>query len=545
MATFTFELRDFNRLVGRKSTMTQLRDELPLIGLEWEGDSGDEVTVDIFPNRPDMLCVEGLARAFAGFSSKKKGIPDYRVKPSGLKVTVKPDVKNVRPYIACAVVKGVKFTDEFITSLMQLQEKIHITHGRKRSKVAIGVHDLSPVKEPIVYTTVSQEHRFQALDWAEETDIRTILSHHPKGVEYSHLVGKRCPIIFSDGKVISFPPIINSELTRVKPKTKDVFIDVTGSDFWAVKKALNIVVCAMADRGARILSVEMVYGSKKHTTPDLKPEKMRIKQDYVNKTLGLRLSSQQIKNLLAMMRLGADVKGKYIDVLVPAYRVDILHPMDLIEDVAIAYGYDKFIPEIPNISTIGEEEPIEVLSDKIRQLMTGFGLQEVMTYVLTNKERLFDRMNMKPANVAEIMNPKTSDFTMCRNWLIPNLLHVLYKNKHRQYPQKIFELDDCIELERTDTGTRDVRKMGIVLAGSNATFTLGKQILQSLAQNLNKKFSLRKTKHPSFIPGRVANVIHKGKTMGIIGEIHPQVLKNWELAVPVVAFEIYVKELMR
>jgi phenylalanyl-tRNA synthetase beta chain len=544
MATFTFDIKDFNKLVGKNLSIEFLREKLPLMGLEWDSDSGDEITADIFPNRPDMLCVEGLARAFSGFIGLKKGLPDYRVEKSGLKVRVDSKVKKARPFIVCAVVRGIRFTDDFITSLMQLQEKIHVTHGRKRSKVAIGVHDMAPIREPIVYTTVDRKFKFKPLDWAEEADIKTILEHHPKGIEYSHLVSDNCPIIFSDERVISFPPIINSELTRVKPETTDIFVDVTGSDFEAVKKALNIVVAAMADRGAKIYSVEIDYGNKKHITPDLRPEKIKVDLDYINKTLGLKLSSNQAKEFLSMMRLGSTSEGEKINVMVPAYRVDILHPIDIVEDIAIAYGYDKFEPEIPNIATIGDEDPIELFSDKMRQFIVGFGFQEVMTYILTNKERLIDKMNMKSSDFAEIKNPKTTDFTVCRNCLIPNLIHVLQKNKHRGYPQEIFELDDCIELAETDTGTKDVRKLAIMSAGTESTFTRMKQVLQSIFMNLDKKFTLRQINHPSFIPGRVANIICNGKNIGIIGEIHPQVLENWELTVPVAAMELYVEEIM-
>jgi phenylalanyl-tRNA synthetase beta chain len=153
-------------------------------------------------------------------------------------------------------------------------------------------------------------------------------------------------------------------------------------------------------------------------------------------------------------------------------------------------------------------------------------------------------MNMKSANIAEVKNPKTTDFTVCRNWLIPNLMHVLQKNKRRGYPQNIFELDDCVELANTDTGTKDVRKLALISAGTDSTFTKMKQILQSVFINLEKKFNLKQTTHPSFIPGRVAKIIYNNKTIGIIGEIHPQVLENWELPVPVVGMEIYVEEIM-
>ena len=545
MPVITVDRKDFCNLLGKELTMQEIESKLPMLGVAWEESKKDEFSVEVNPNRPDMLSVEGLARAFSSFLGLTPGLKDYKTEKSLYLVRVDSETKMVRPYIVCAAVLGLEMTDEFIKSLMQLQEKLHVTHCRKRRKAAIGVHDLDKVKFPLYYTAKLPSFKFIPLGETKEMTLDEILEKTPKGRDYGWILkGKeKYPILMdAEGKVMAMPPIINSIHTAVEEKTKNLFIDVTGMDEKTINEILNIMVTSLADRGGRLLSVKIKYVDKTIETPNLEVKSMSLDPSYANRLLGINLSKQEMMKCLR--RMGFDVteiKDK-LKVFIPCYRADIMHTVDLIEDIAIAYGYENFKPEIPSISTIGEEKPIETFSSKLRDLLIGYGLQEVVTFMLTNKRNLFKKMLLKEEQVAETKNPKTEEYSVVRNRLLPSLMEVLWRNRNREYPQKIFEIGEVIKLDAgSETGARTIKNLAIALSHSKANFSEIKSLIESFLKNLGiKEYEIKESTLPYFILGRSADVLVHGKKIGSFGEIHPQVISNWELEMPVAACEINV-----
>jgi phenylalanyl-tRNA synthetase beta chain len=235
------------------------------------------------------------------------------------------------------------------------------------------------------------------------------------------------------------------------------------------------------------------------------------------------------------MGLGFDGKN----VIIPCYRTDIMHPIDIVEDVAIAYGYQNFEPMIPKISSVAERLPHIEYINFIKDIMIGLGFQEVVTMILTNKENEFERMNNKIESVCEIANSLSSECTICRKNILPSLLRVLTQNMHREFPQKIFEIGEVVVLDnKSETGARNFYKLGCVITDSKVGYENIASILDSLMKNLNIKYRLQKTSSSIFIKGRVAEIFVNNKSIGIMGEIHPTVLENWKLEMPVVGLEL-------
>lgn len=527
MPNIILNKKDLLKLVGRKLPDEKLADRISMLGTDLEK-VGDDVEVEVFPNRPDMLSVEGFARALSSFIGAKKGLKNYKVLKGNYIAKIDKKVLKVRPYAAVAVIKDVNLNDDIVKSLMQVQEKLHLTHGKNRKKASIGVYDLDKIKFPIFYTTKPINFKFIPLEYNVDINLSEILSKHPKGKEYAHLLSEfeEYPIwIDSKGQVLSMPPIINSKETRVTNRTKNILIDVTGLDKNAVEQALNIVVCSLADRGGKIYSVNV--DGKDY--PNLKPFKMKINKDYINKILGLNLNEVKIKELLGRMGIG------YLNghALIPAYRVDVLSEIDLVEDVAIAYGYENFKAEIPNISTVGEEDKFEKFKDKISDILVGYGLLEMNTYNLSNKENQVTKMNSK-LDLVEIENTTNKEYDVLRGWMIPSLLEVLKNNKHNVYPQNIFEIGNVF-------GKKEENHLAVLLCPGN--YTNVKQILDGLFKNLGLEFNIKTFEHGSFIFGRVGKISVKGKNIAYIGEIHPSVLNNFDLDNPVSAFELNLNEL--
>jgi len=544
MPRITLNKKVFEKLIGKKLPPEQLKEKISFLGTDLEKIEGNEIVVEVFPNRPDMLSEQGFARAFASFIGRRIGLRKYVVKKSNYKVVIDKSVKGVRPFTACAVVKGIKFNDEKIKEVIQIQEKLHITYGRDRKKLAIGIYPFEQIKLPIRFEARKPEDiRFQPLDSAELMTAHQILTKHPAGREYAYLLeGMAVYPVFvdADNEILSMPPIINSEKTgKVTVKTNDLFIECSGFDFSVLSKCLNIIVTALADMGGQVFEMNLDYQRKKLKTPDLEPEEMKLSKDYVNKVLGLELSDNEVRRYL--VKMGYDYKaGK---VLVPAYRVDVLHPIDLVEDIAIAYGYDKFKEEIPKVATVAQEDSFEIFKRKVAEILTGGGLIETNTYNLTNNQNITTSMNVN-IDCIELDNAKNMDYNVLRSWMIPSLLQVLKGNKHHEFPQKIFEIGTVFKRgTKEETGVKEMERLAVAISNTRADYTDIRQILDSLFRSLNIEYLITETEHDSFIPGRVARVSVKGRGVAYIGEIHPVVLDNLALEMPVSAFELNLTDL--
>ena len=542
MPVISIEYDDLIDLLGQKVEMEKLVEIIPMMGADIERIDYTQMDIEFFPDRPDLYSVEGVARALRGYMGLEVGLKNYPITDSDVKLIVDPTVNEVRPYIVSGVIRDVEMTDYFIQSLMDMQEKLHLTLGRKRAKMAIGVHDFRDITPPFTYKAVDPESiQFVPLGKSETMDLEEILRKHEKGREYAWTLEgfTRYPIIVDvNNEVLSFPPIINGTLTMVTEATKDIFLDLTGTDMNAVNHALNIISTALAERGGKMEKVEVIYQDKSIKTPNLEPTKMDLELEYVNSMLGTNLSLEETAKLLEKMRFGVKVIEGKISTLIPAYRSDILHPIDLVEDVAISYGYMKLEPELPKTMTFGKSMEIIDFCNSLRNIMIGFGFNEVMTLTLSNEKEQFEMMSLEFSDRAIAKNPLTVEHTCLRVSLLPSLLSTLRANRHRDLPQKIFEIGVTVPEEN------NIFKLGGMVIYPKASFTEAKSIVEGILRSVGIQYDIQPFTHGSFINGRCAAVVYNDKSSGIFGELHPQVITNFALSNPIYAFELNVEEMV-
>jgi len=541
MPSITVSYRDLCKLLGRRIGLKKLLGHLVMIGIETEA-AGDELKLEVAHNRPDLLSPEGVARVLKGFLGIEIGLPSYEPSASGVMVQVDRSVKPIRPFIAAGVVTKVKLIDEIVASLMQVQEKLHASLCRNRRRGSIGVYDLDTIEPPVRYTTTLPDGiRFVPLEFNRELTPAQILREHPKGIEYGSITRgwSRYPLLVdSRGVVLSVPPIINSESTRVTSKTRQLFIDVTGEDERVANQSLTILMTGLAERGFELRSVAVKYPSRRVRTPDLRPRRHRLSARNANEFIGLNLKPRGIAKIAERMRYGiADIWGDALTLLVPPYRSDLMHEVDIIEDIAIGYGYDQLEPTVPKVVTTGERMPIERLSERARRVLTGLGFMEAMTYTLTNPRTNFELMRAR-GEAVEIANPVSEEYTIIRNLLRPCLLSVLRANRRNPLPQRVFEVGDVAVLdEGAETGARNVRRAAAAVIGEGLGFTSIKAVAETLLRELGISHEVRPIEHPSFLEGRAAEFVSDGRSLGIVGEIHPEVILGFELEHPVATFE--------
>lgn len=547
MPVITFKYQDLKDL-GIDMEKDELIDTLPMMSSDIEDFDDEEIKVEFFPNRPDNLSVEGVARSFKGFIGQEVGFPDYKVEESGEYVTVDEEVAAIRPYIGFAKIDNVDFSGDKLKYIMDFQENLHWVIGRDRKKVAIGIHNADVVNGPFKYiATPKDANAFVPLEKDSEMTPDEILTEHDKGKDYAHLIEDfdKYPLILDkDDNVLSMPPIINGELTKIKEDTHNIIVDVTGTDEKAVNQSLNIICSSFAEVGGQIKSIEVKYEDKTIVTPDLTPQEMNVHVDTANELIGgINLTAEDIKELLLKTRFDAEIISENeVKAIIPSYRVDILHEVDIVENIAVQYHINDVVAKLPDINTVAYENNWFKAESTIREVMIAMGFQEVMSLMLTNEEAHYEKMNQEEKPHVQVARPITIDRTMIRTSLINSLMEFLEDNKHEDLPQKIFEIGDVLYLDETkENKTVSSKKLAAVVCHSSANFTEIKSIVSSVLSNLGYTMEIKDSENKTFIEGRAADVVgeaQKGRVEGFFGEISPEVITNFTLDYPVIAFEI-------
>jgi phenylalanyl-tRNA synthetase beta chain len=278
--------------------------------------------------------------------------------------------------------------------------------------------------------------------------------------------------------------------------------------------------------------------------PDLTSQEIMVGVEDAERIIGLSLNAQEVAQALERVRMGAEVVDENtVKVLVPPFRVDILHPVDLVENVAIGYSFPAIKPELPRVATVAREDPRKEFETLIREVMVGLGLVEVMSLMLTNEEHHYRKMGLAEEERVEVAQPISQDRTMIRQSLLNGLLEFLDHNKHEDLPQKIFEVGEVVYLDKdAETRTQGVRKLAAAVTHSHANFTEIKSLTAAVLINLGLDMDIEIKEHPSFLRGRCAWVEGRQDGLlvleGVFGEMDPGVVTSFGLEYPVVALEV-------
>ena len=517
---------------GRKHNIEDLAFRLPLMGTDIDTCNEEVLDIEIFPDRPDLLSPETLFHGMMPFLHDSPPNPRLLVHPGTISMKVSPDLANIRPVILGAVVRGVKVDEDVIKRLMDHQEKLHFALGRGRKRASIGVHDLATISPPFRVEAVSRSHSFIPLAMESEMTIDEILHEHPKGVDYAHLLQgmEKVPIILdSNDAVLSFPPIINGDHTTVTTKTRDLFIDVTGLDIRACESALMLVCLQLSILGGKIESVRVTTCEGKEWSLEGAPIEHKVERSLVEGILGNTFTDDEID--LAIRRMGGTYNGDSSGILsisMPRWRFDILHPIDLVEEVAIGHGYDDLANDVPKAPLTAIPRKDGQLRRRIREALQGLGLVQIQSLTLSNNDDQFTSIRWSPdGEVTRMTNPITIEHTILRQNILPGLLRLLAANRHHDLPQGVYELGSVV----IDHKNRD--RFAFLVAENSGGFATLRGRIQALMRDLGcSNWSLDSTNNGPWLTGRAAKIVVEGTVVGECGEIDPHVSETFELNVP-------------
>ena len=568
MPTITIFKQDLEGLLAAPGeapqpfTMEQLEESLMLVKGELKGQNPDtgELRIELQDsNRPDLWCCEGIARQLRVKRQGSLARYNFLTTPSKSpkRLNVAPGLEEIRPYVAACTATGYRVTQEGLAQLIQTQEKLAEMFGRKRRTVSIGLYRLAAIEFPVTYELVKpDEVTFTPLGMDTVMTLGEMLLVHPKGLEFGGILAghDRVPFL-RDAKrqALSFPPIINSrEVGEVREGDDTLFVEVTGTDLSMVVLTLNIFAANLADRGAIIEPIEIRYPYKTALgkvvmTPKNLGMSRKLPVSTIEQALGQALGIHEVAKALTAYGYEVTTRGKEVKVTLPLYRQDLMHAMDVVEDVAISRGYSDFLPVMPTQFTVGGLSRIEEVSDHIRALMVGMGFQEIISNILGSPKDFRDAMRLEGTErgeLVEVDNVMSQNFSALRQWMLPSLLRVEAASNRAFYPHRMFEAGEVARPDPTQSlGSRTVTVLGGMIAHADANFSEIHSCLDTLFYYVNQAYSLESIQHPSFLAGRVGGIVSDGKQIGVIGELHPEVLERWQIGIPAVAFEVDLTEL--
>lgn len=550
-------------------------------------------------NRYDLLCMEGFARAIRIFLSKEQA-PRFLKTPGQEVIHVDSSTKAIRPYVVCAILRNVSFDVRKYKSFMDLQEKLHQNICRKRTFVAIGTHDLDTLKGPFHYKALPpQDIRFVPLtEETQEFDAKSLLDFYRESPTAKHLKpytdivynSPVYPVIYdSNNVVLSLPPIINGRHSRIQLTTKNVFIECTATDLTKANIVLDTVVAMFSEYCEEKFSVETVevrYDDVTYTTPKMSQRACDTRLSDVNGIIGINVTPDEVCKLCDRMQLGPSeyiADTNVIRVQVPPTRSDVLHPVDVIEDVAIAYGYNNLNHTIPNTLTFGCALPINHFTDLLRQEIAQGGFMEMLTHGLCSENENFAFLNRPVGPAAYLSNPANVEYEVVRTTLIPGALKTLAHNKSMSHKEgiKLFEISDVVLLADNEIGAKNVRRLvglhaahvsafevvhGLVdrimrcsqikpdAAYASSSLTTEEYAELTKATKANVDYYLRPSSDNLFFPGMGADVVLRklnsdGSTetetvLGCLGVVHPDVLAHYEISYPCTVVELDIEPLL-
>lgn len=540
MPVSTYDKKYLHRALGFKISDIEIARNIGSLGLAIKRESEKEFDIEFKANRPDLISTVGLARAVRYFMRRSRSFGhSLKGEKKGFGISVGSGVAGIRPVVAALVVEKMRLGEEELKDVINFTDKLSENYGRRRKKLAIGLHDLKYVMPPFTYDAYDDEE-FVPLNRTRKMRFSDVLKAEEKGRKYGALLGdtKRRYVALKDASgTLALVPIINSERTRVTKDTRSMIIDVTGSSKHVIGKVADMLAANFIDMGCDVYSVRIGYGGGEGgVTPLMETHTVKMPVSQLEKEIGVKIGFGNVILLANKMGYEASLIGNIVRFEVPAYRLDFINEQDIIEDIAIAYGYDYIQPVAIPSSSVGRPDEDAAARAKAAEAMIGLGYSEMMNSYLTNPKRNFALARLREQPHVGIANPKTEVATMLRTWLVPSLLECLGKSVHDRLPQRLFELDLAFGI-RAGKPEEEYR-LAAVACDAKVNFNEAKADLEALGRVLGIDFGVEALRHDAFVEGRCAAITVKGRKVGFLGEVHPEVLANFGIEEPVLAIEI-------
>ncbi len=547
MVMINTTIKEMNALLRKNLNRDDYNELCFKYGIDLEGD-GEYLNFDMSSDRIELCSKYSVAFLLGQLLGIKVRKSDA-VTSKHADITIR---NTERPFVNVLYVKLNSVLGGGVDELITIQDKLDKAAGRDRKLAAVGMFDHTKIKFPIEYSEAGKnEVKFAPLGSHGEKTYEQILEDTDKGRHYGHLLGKK-PVVWrqKDGKIFALPPLINAGFASITEETKSIVVDITGTDRSSVNSLTKALIFNLQFFGEVSVLKPKYVDPKNDTHIDFKPERFFLYEKDVSELLGVEIPLKNVKDILMRFDYQIETMQGGLMVVPPYYRQDMIHQVDIVDDVLRAYGVNNIKTDDRRTYTPGRLLPNAAAIELIRDSIIGFGYQELDLNVFTNETYQFKKTGINPVDYASFLGTKSSESTMARSNIVPEALRFISNNLHKRFPQKIFDVGFVVSKADTDVNFVDKARLCMLSCGAEANMS---EMVVMLEKLLNEAVGVGKLRLSDendldglakmIIKGRGGIIYYADKKIGVLGEIHPRVLNEFGIELPAAFAEVYMDEL--
>jgi phenylalanyl-tRNA synthetase beta chain len=529
----------------------------------------DVLEFEITPNRPDCLSVVGIARETAATFRKPFKMPEIKVteieEPNPAKVTIEaPDL--CYRYVA-RVVKNVKIGPSPIWMQVRL--------------LKAGIRPINNVVDVTNYVMLELGQPLHAFDLDKVKNRHIIVRRAKDGERLITLDGKErildssMLVIADEEKAIGLAGVMGGENTEITDSTVNILIESAnfkGSNIRHTSRKLGLrseasarfekgldpeITVLACERAAQLMEKycggEVLKGIIDEYPKPMERTVLTVRPDRINKFLGTNLAVSEMVEILKSLEFEVIEKGEELEVKVPHFRRDVTMEADIAEEIARLYGYNNIEDSLMKNAqtTLGSLTKTQELEEKVRDVLLACGLNEIVTMSFMG-ERDLDKINVPKDSVlrkaVRIINPLGEEQSLMRTTLLPFMLNVAYTNYSRKVDEfKAFEIARVFIPKQLPLKElpEEIKTISIGMYGEEVDFYTIKGVVEELLEVMGiYEVEYVRADEPSYHPGRSAKILFKREELGVFGEVHPDVLENYDLPIRVYAGELNLDKII-
>jgi len=511
------------------------------------------IDFEITPNRPDCLSIIGMARETAASFDLELKYPEVAIQnevdhiENYAKVTV--ENSQLCPRYVARVVKNIKIG----ASPLWLQLKL----------MHAGMRPINNIVDITNYVMLEYGQPIHAFDLDSVDQHHIIVRSANEGEKITTLDDKvreltRDMLVIADEKnAIGIAGIMGGANTEISSSTETILIEVATFDKSNIRKSsktlgLRTEASSRYEKGVSEVLPEIVVDRvcsliEEFGAGDIVKEKIDVYPNpikaleipyrvaRINNVIGSQLTESEMVAYLGRLEIETLKREEGLTAKIPYFRLDLEKEIDLVEEIARMYGYDKIGSTLPNFNSWGARTTIQNIEEQVKLELISNGVDEILSYSFVSKREL-DKINLAAdsflRNQVELINPLGEEYSVMRTSLIPNVLEVLSRNNNRKIDQvRIFEIGSIFIPKQVPIVDLPIEKKMLVIGvyGEEENFFTLKGIVENVLDELSIKdyYFEKESNHPTYHTGRCANIILGDQIIGVMGETHPVVNENF------------------
>lgn len=523
------------------------------------------IDFEITPNRPDCLSIVGMAREAAATFKTKLKTPV---------ISLKEEAKEEAGELAKVIIKDEDLCKRYVARIIKDVKIGQSPLWMQRRLQSCGVRPINNIVDITNYVMLELGQPLHAFDF-DKIEGRSIIVRRAEdsekmitldGIERS--LSSETLVIADENKPVAIAGVMGGENSEITSLTKSILLEsanffgpsirrtsrklgIRSEASMRYEKGLDPNICSVAaDRACQLIEElgagKVVRGCIDVYPQRVTPRKIALRPERINKALGININRDDMIEILERLEIKVQKDDEGLWAIIPTFRADITREADLVEEIGRMYGYDILPSTLPHGDiTHGKLNTLQKYTDDVKQVLIGCGYSEIYTYSFISP-KVFDKINAPRNNplrkVITLLNPLGEEQSIMRTTLVPNMMDAISFNLNQKVEEiRLFEVGAVYVPEELPLKQlpHEYRRLAMGICGKFQDFYDLKRAIETVFFKLKiKNYTFVQHQHFAFHPGRCAKIMIGEKELGIAGEIHPNILENYD-----VGNRVYIAEI--